>query len=56
MFDEAIIGGAVKIANARLGKRYHMMNEPIKEWMAEELFLAAKDLLERLEATKKQAE
>jgi len=52
-FNEAVIKGAVKIANARIKKRYPLMEDPIKEWMAEELFSAAKELLDRFEEIKK---
>uniref|UniRef100_A0A6M3LL32 Uncharacterized protein n=1 Tax=viral metagenome TaxID=1070528 RepID=A0A6M3LL32_9ZZZZ len=47
MFNEAIIRGAVQIANARIKKRFPLMEEPVKEWMIEEWLLAAKELLER---------
>ena len=51
-FDESIIEGAVKIANARINKRFPLIREPLKVWMAEELFSAAKELLDRLQEEK----
>ena len=49
MFDNAIKQGALQIANARIKKRFPLMEDPVKEWMIDEWLLAAKELLERLE-------
>jgi len=53
MFNESIIKGAVQIANARHNKKYPMDKNPIKEYMAFELFQAAKDLLDKFKEDKK---
>ncbi len=48
MFDESLVKGAVQIANARIKKRFPLMEDPIKEYMAFEILDALKELLEKL--------